>query len=568
MFPQTQLEKIIQKERILSSEKLKDILRKKPPKTALTDYLVEKKIISEEKLYQKIAHYFKIPFIKLKHRIIPKKILFLIPEPVAYAHNIIAFEKENKDLKIATLDPKDLQLFEFIKRKTNLNLRIFLTTPSEIKTVLKQYHKTLEVELAEISNNKRLKGKTLEEISQNISTVKLVNSLLEYAIFKGASDIHIEPTEKNVLIRFRIDGILRDIMTLDKRVLPGVIARIKVLANLKIDEHRLPQDGRFKISTEKYKVTFRVSIIPVFDGEKVALRLLQESEKFLTLEQLGFQPFARKIINQAIAKPHGIILVTGPTGCGKTTTLYTILNLLNKPGVNICTIEDPIEYRIPGINQSQVNPKIGFTFATGLRSLLRQDPDIIMVGEIRDNETADIAINAAMTGHLVLSTLHTNNAVTALPRLLDMNVPAFLIASTVNIVIAQRLVRKICPNCKEKYTLGLEEVKKISKDIDLTSLQENLKEKLPNYRISKHLTFFRGNGCRECDMEGYKGRTGIYEILKMNNEIRKLVHQQAGTEKLVQAAQKQKMITMREDGLLKAQKGITTLEEILRVTSE
>ena len=396
--------------------------------------------------------------------------------------------------------------------------------------------------------------------------------MLEYAIFEGASDIHIESLEKTVLIRYRVDGILRDVMDLPKSLQDGLVARIKILSNLKIDEHRLPQDGRFKIENKDYKISFRVSIIPVYDGEKVVMRLLDEGKKILTLEQLGLQPKVLDSVKADLSKPNGIILVTGPTGSGKTTTLYTMMDILNKPGVNISTIEDPIEYRMPRINQSQVNPKIGFTFAMGLRALLRQDPNIIMVGEIRDRETAGIAVNAAMTGHLVLSTLHTNDAPTALPRLLDMGIEPFLVSSTTNMIMAQRLVRKICQNCITSYTIKKEEAAQIEKDhgINIAEISQAMSQAKAVSKTEdfSSILFFKGKGCNKCGRNGYKGRIGIYEVLPMTEEIKNLVNTRADSNAIRAKARGQGMITMLEDGFLKAKAGVTTIEEILRVTKE
>ncbi len=360
-------------------------------------------------------------------------------------------------------------------------------------------------------------------------------------------------------------------MTLPKNVQSGIIARIKILSNLKVDEHRLPQDGRFKISSKEYKVSFRVSIIPIFDGEKIVMRLLNEKAQILNLEQLGFQPKSLAIVKRNIKKPHGMILVTGPTGSGKTTTLYTILNILNTPEVNISTVEDPVEYRMPRVNQSQINPKIGFTFANGLRALLRQDPDIIMVGEIRDEETAEIAVHSAMTGHLVLSTLHTNDAVTTLPRLADMGIPSFLIATTTNIIIAQRLVRKICPNCIQSYNLDKQTIEDLKKYLNVENLLKTLIEEKAIASAEKGLEsilFYRGKGCKKCNGTGYKGRIGIYEILEITEEVSKLILKKANPSEIKKQAEKQNMLSVIEDGFIKAKNGITTIEEVMRVTKE
>jgi type IV pilus assembly protein PilB len=360
-------------------------------------------------------------------------------------------------------------------------------------------------------------------------------------------------------------------MVLPKQIASGIVARIKVLSNLKLDEHRLPQDGRFKIQVQDDKLAFRVSILPIYDGEKVVMRLLHEGTKPLSLDQLGFLDEQRAIVEEAIKKPHGMILVTGPTGSGKTTTLYSVLGILNQPGVNISTVEDPIEYRVNGVNQSQVNPKVGFTFAAGLRALLRQDPNIIMVGEIRDQETAEIAINAAMTGHLVLSTLHTNDAPTTLPRLIDMGIPPFLVAYTANIIIAQRLVRKICTFCSKEYHLEKETITELGRMFDLKKVFPLLSKHAKLTAAEKHLekmTFFQGAGCRRCGDTGYKGRMGIYEILEVTDGLSKKITENADANQIKEFARESGMLTMLEDGLIKAKMGATTISEILRVTKE
>ncbi|MDD5072078.1 MAG: GspE/PulE family protein [Patescibacteria group bacterium] len=543
----------------------------------IENYLLEKKVITPLSLYESAAQFFNIPFVNLKGQTIRKDILFSIPEPIATTHDLIAFDGDDKEIKIATLNPNDLEIFEFIRKKTGLVPKIYLTTPDSIKENLKQYHKGLKAEFdyltkgAQKGENGKEKEGDLKKLAEDLPVVRIVDTLLEYAIFQEASDIHIEPEERDIIVRYRIDGILHNVMTLPKNVQSGIAARIKILSNLKVDEHRLPQDGRFKIASEEYKVSFRVSIIPTFDGEKIVMRLLNEKAQILNLEQLGFQPSSLEIIKNNIKKPHGMILVTGPTGSGKTTTLYTILNLLNTPEVNISTVEDPIEYRMPRVNQSQINPKIGFTFATGLRSILRQDPDIIMVGEIRDQETAEIAVHAAMTGHLVLSTLHTNDAVTTLPRLSDMGVPSFLIATTTNVIIAQRLVRKICPNCIQSYNLDKQAIEELNKFLNIGNLLKTLEEEKAIVSSKKGLEsilFYRGKGCKKCNNTGYKGRIGIYETLEITPEVAELILRKANAVEIKKQAEKQKMLTVIEDGFIKAKNGITTIEEIMRVTKE
>jgi type IV pilus assembly protein PilB len=375
-------------------------------------------------------------------------------------------------------------------------------------------------------------------------------------------------------VRYRIDGILHDAMSLPKQTLPGIIARIKVLSNLKLDEHRLPQDGRFKIEKEDYKISFRVSVLPVFDGEKVVMRLLDESAKGLTLEKMGLWGRALEIVHKEIKRPNGMILVTGPTGSGKTTTLYTIMDIINTPEVNISTVEDPVEYRMPRINQTQVNSKIGMTFAAALRSLLRQDPDILMVGEIRDKETLEIAIHSAMTGHLVLSTLHTNSAAGALPRMLDMGAEPFLVASTTNVIVAQRLVRKICSECRMEYSLSEKEIKILSANFKMDEIlefmknTEVLKGKIKTSDKLSSIKFFKAKGCEQCNHEGYHGRVGIYEVLEVDPDIQKLITERTSADGIEKRAKEKEMVTMIEDGFVKAAQGVTTIEEILRVTKE
>lgn len=538
---------------------------------SLVDVLVSDGLVDENALYEKYATYLEIPFISLKNKEIKKEVLALIPGPVAGTHQVIAFEQNTNKLSLAMTDPTDIQTIEFLHRKTGLEPIIFLTTPTELKEALRRYHAELEDDLRVIQegNEESAAGGDLKKAAQELPVINIVNSVLEHAVYEGASDIHIEPAEKEVVIRYRIDGILKPIMTLPKNIQNGITARIKILSNLKLDEHMIPQDGRFKIQVQDERLAFRVSVLPVYDGEKIVMRLLHEGAKPLTLDQLGFLDKERAIVESAIKKPHGMILVTGPTGSGKTTTLYTILGILNQPGVNISTVEDPIEYRMAGVNQSQINPKVGFTFAGGLRALLRQDPNIIMVGEIRDQETAEIAINAAMTGHLVLSTLHTNDAPTALPRLIDMGVPPFLVAFTANIIVAQRLVRKICPHCKKEYALDKTAQAELAKVFDTKKLnalfKENIKEK--NKKLGD-MVFYKGAGCSRCGDTGYKGRLGIYEILEINEALTKKINERDTADDIKEFARNNGMLTMLEDGLIKARMGATTISEILRVTKE
>jgi len=581
MFNDKQLTKILKNTKVFAPAEIKKFTDEADKKNIpLEAYLFEKRLVSEDSLYESAASIYKMPFVRLSNKPIRKDVLFLIPEPLARHYQLIAYDTEgDKIIKIVTTDPENLQAFEFVQKKTNKKLDISLTTPGEYQELMKQYHKTLQAEFKDITGKTEIKetintngdSKDLKELAEDLPVVRVVDTILEYAIFEGASDIHIEPEEQELNVRYRVDGVLKNVMSLPKSIQPGVIARIKVLSNLKLDEHRMPQDGRFKIQTTEYKVAFRVSILPIFDGEKAVLRLLDEGAQILTLPQLGMQPKPLEILKKNIAKPHGMILVTGPTGSGKTTTLYTILGVLNKPGVNISTIEDPIEYKMTHVNQSQVNPKIGYTFAMGLRALLRQDPNIIMVGEIRDNETAEIAVNAAMTGHLLLSTLHTNDAVTAIPRLFDMSIPPFLVASTTNMVMAQRLVRKICPHCIVSYPLEKEVLEQLRVQFDLEKILDTL---IKTGSVSKDtktfdkILFYRGKGCKQCSDEGYKGRIGIYEVLDSTKEVNEAILRKASREELIKISRDQGMMTMLEDGFLKAKAGITSIEEVLRVTQE
>lgn len=570
------LQQILEEKYNIKPKDLKKyILDAKKIKKSLEQYLIDENIIDEVETYTQAAKKMKVPFITLKGKEIKKDILNLVPPPLAQAHKIVAFSATKEEMDIAMLDPTDIQTIEFIQRKTGLRPKVYLTTPEDIKDSLRRYHADLSQDLVieRLNEDQKEDGsKDLKKAAEELPVVNIVNTVLEHAVFEGASDIHIEPQEKEVSVRYRIDGVLKNVMTLPKTIQNGIIARIKILSNLKIDEHMLPQDGRFKIKIQDEKLSFRVSIIPVYDGEKIVMRLLHEGQKPLSLDQLGFLPGPKKIVESAIGRPHGMILVTGPTGSGKTTTLYSVLGILNKPKVNISTIEDPIEYHVKGINQSQINTRAGFTFASGLRSFLRQDPDIIMVGEIRDKETAEIAIHAAMTGHLVLSTLHTNDAPTTLPRLIDMDIPPFLVAFTANIIIAQRLVRKICEHCKKEFFLEKEAIAELEKTFGTKKIIELFKSqniKLKSEEASlQTIIFFRGEGCRRCSDRGYKGRIGIYEVLEIDTGLITKINSKATAEEIGNYARENGMITMMQDGLIKAKQGITTIEEVLRVTRE
>ncbi|MFA6096783.1 MAG: ATPase, T2SS/T4P/T4SS family [Candidatus Paceibacterota bacterium] len=563
--------------------------------TSLEDVVLKKNLVTEEQLNKLKAYILGIPYVDLKKSEVDPDILKIIPEQVARQYNAVAFDKQGNQLKVAMTDPNDLQFLDFISKKTSYEIIPCLTDSESIKKALKLFQKSLKAEFGALVQEVGIKegaegeplvikaegeaegeGIDLKKAAEDLPVVKIVDTLLKHAILQGASDIHIEPEENDLVVRYRIDGVLHDAMTLPKMAFAGIAARIKVLSNLKIDEHRLPQDGRFKVETSDYRVAFRVSIIPVFDGEKIVMRLLDESsDRVLTLEQMGFRKRDFEVVKRGVEKPNGMILVVGPTGSGKTTTLYTILGMLNTPDVNISTLEDPIEYRMARVNQSQINAKINFTFAAGLRSLLRQDPDIIMVGEIRDRETAELAVHAALTGHLVLSTLHTSSAAGTLPRLTDMGVESFMLASTANIIASQRLVRRVCQDCKGEFNIDNETYESYSKSFDTDQIAELLKkEKIVSgsFKNNKDLwlsiKFQKGKGCNKCRNEGYRGRAGIYEVLEITEKITKLINTNATSDDIENESRKEGMTTMMEDGLIKAVMGVTTIEEVMRVTTE
>ena len=480
-------------------------------------------------------------------------------------------------------DPEDIQTKEFIQKKTGLVIKPFIIGKTSLDFGLSKYHSSLEKEIKHlftpsgphITDTAKPEGESaddgLKKMAEEIPVIRVVDTLLEYAVFEKASDIHIEPQENSVVVRYRIDGVLHDVMTLPKVIQAAIVARIKVLSNLKIDEHRLPQDGRFKIDKDGYKFSLRVSTIPIFDGEKVVIRLLDESAKAQSLEDLGFETDALETIKRNIKKPHGMLLVTGPTGSGKSTTLYTVLSLLNTKSVNISTIEDPVEYRIAGTNQMQINPKIGLTFDIGLRALLRQDPNIIMIGEIRDKETAEEAVHAAMTGHVVFSTLHTNTAAGALPRLLDIGVEPYLIASTINAVLAQRLVRAICKDCQKELMLDDAAIESLSKQFHMEKLIPiMIREGTVSAKTKslKEVKFYKGEGCDKCGHSGYKGRLGIHEILEVSAEVAQMIMEHKAASDIQGQGEKEGMVLLWEDGFIKAAKGITTIDEIVRVSKE
>ena len=575
------LKKSILSSNLISKNDLEDLIKlAQEKKQKLSDVLLSSGKISEADLRRMEAFVLGIPYVSLEKEKIDISILSLIPEPVARNYNIIAYKKTDTTLEVAMLDADDLPVIDFIKKKSGLKILPRLSDSASIKSALVQYRKSLQAEFTNIINKEskslvlakedgvEKSEKELKEMADDLPIIKIVDSIIFHAILQGVSDIHIEPAENELIVRYRIDGLLHDAMILDKNAASGIIARIKVLSNLKLDEKRLPQDGRFKIDQNGDKVSFRVSTLPIFYGEKIVIRILKETSHGFSIEGLGFHGEALERIHEALKQRIGMLLATGPTGSGKTTTLYTMLDILNKPEVNISTVEDPIEYQMPRVNQTQVKPEIGMTFANGLRSLLRQDPDIVMVGEIRDGETASLAVNASLTGHLVLSTIHTNSAAGAIPRLIDMGVLPFLIVSTVKTIIAQRLVRKLVAS-KEKYFLSDAEITNLGKVIDLDRMLgflqlENIVDKKMTW---KEIPFYKAVKNDE-SADGYQGRVGIHEVLKVTNSIKELISKGASADEIEKQAKSEGMMTILEDGVFQAALGMTTIEEVFRVVSE
>jgi len=529
------------------------------------DILISRGFITEDYVLQLFSEYFKTPVIKLRGRLIKKSILSMLPEEVARMRRAVVFDQDkNGIVYVAMEDPGDLETINFIEKYLNTPIKVFLTTDKDLNYVYSLYGKEVVEDFRQlieenIKATARLKMIGEKEVAEELPIINIVDGILAYAISLNASDIHIEILKDAVMVRFRIDGVLHEMMRIPKEVQPAIVARIKLLAGLKIDEHRKPQDGRMRYETLGEAMDIRVAIMPTFYGEKIEMRLLKATAKPMSLKELGMLDDTAKLIEESIKKTYGMLLVTGPTGSGKTTTLYSILNILNRPDVNIVTIEDPIEYDIRYVNQTQINPQAGITFATGLRSILRQDPNIIMIGEIRDEETAEIAVHSALTGHLVLSSLHTNDAPTAVPRLIDMKIPPFLVSAVLNTVIAQRLVRRVCRDCIESYETTPE-------------FREAFKAQLKgteNENIEVPKVLYRGAGCQICNYTGYRGQLAIFEVLNLDEDMRRMITRpDFELDSLRKIARERGMITMLEDGFHKSQLGLTTLEEVLRVIRE
>lgn len=558
----------------------------------IQEMVLDRQLTDEKSLIQAYAAYSQIEYLEIDPREVSLDILNKIPERVARQYNAVVYKlDEDGVIYLAMEDPDDIQAVNFLQKQLGENLKIGIATKDNIASVLENYRGDVNKELAEAIDVQRvdeepsLENVDAEDVSENSPVAQTVNLLLEYAIRSNASDIHIEPREDYVQIRYRVDGILKEVNRLPRNVSAALISRIKILANLKIDERRVPQDGRFKIKVAGRQFALRVSTLPIADGEKIAMRVLNESTSSLTLEELGFWGQSLDKMKLALSNPDGMVLITGPTGSGKSTTLFSVLTMLNSPDVNISTIEDPVEYKIKGVNQTQTNPKAGMTFANGLRSLLRQDPNVIMVGEIRDSETASLAIQAALTGHLVFSTLHTNDAATTLPRLLDMGSEPFLIASTVKAIVGQRLMRKLNVKTRKSITPSDQELSSIKEMLGLDSPEKfrqihELEIKAKELGLggdsplstseTEILTIWKAdeNDNSGDSQNGYKGRIGVYEVLEITDNTRKLIMGNGTSEQINDKSIEEGMITMQIDGIIKALRGITTFEEVTRITRE
>jgi len=563
---------IVDKEKALSLEfEIKQSGRKEE------DVIMETGLVPETVLFGLKSENLKIPLKEVAVEQVPLKTLELIPEETAKYYQMIPLEKAEKYLEIGMIYPEDLKAQEalkFLARQGKFNYKVFLITPNTFKNLLKQYRtlkrevglalEELETELKEEGiKTKSQTAAEFERMAEEAPITKIVAVVLRYAVEGSASDIHIEPTREKLRVRFRFLGDLHSSIFLPLTILPAVVARIKILSNLKIDETRVPQDGRFSTQINGKSIDFRVSIFPTTLGEKVAIRVLDPATGLKSFEDLGLEERNLKVVKEGISKPYGLILATGPTGCGKTTTLYAILQILNKEEVNIVSIEDPVEYFIEGINQSQVKPEIGYDFANGLRHILRQDPDIIMVGEIRDEETANLVIHAALTGHIVLSTLHTSNALGVIPRLIDMGIKPYLLPSVLQLAMAQRLVRKLCDSCKKKIKPTPEIKNLILKEID--GLPPAIKKDI---KLPASFEIFAPQGCQKCGSTGYSGRIAVFEILSMTDSLAEIILKEPSEVSILEETKRQGMITMKQDGILKVLRGVTTIEEILRVAEE
>ncbi len=551
------------KKNVITPEQLAEALKsKKYNDEELIQILVYRGFANVNDIYTYLAEFLNLPFIELRDYIVELDVLELIPKELAFRYKVLPIFKIENSLTVAMVDPGDIQVMDVLRRETGLEIEAAISREADIQGALANYYgdsKGMDTSFDEVIQDMKSEGpkedtsaERLKKLSAETPVVKLVNLIISQAILEHASDIHIEPEEKSLQVRYRVDGVLHESLSPPKQLQPAIISRVKILADLDIAESRIPQDGRFQVSLNGREIDFRVSTLPTVNGENVVLRILDKSGLMLSLNDLGLEQNSFARLKEMISSSYGVMLVSGPTGSGKTTTLYSVLHSLNKPDKKIVTVEDPVEYRLKGIRQSQVNVKAGLTFAAGLRSILRQDPDIIMVGEIRDTETARIAIESALTGHLVLSTIHTNDAPGGLTRLTEMGIEPFLSASATIGIVAQRLVRRLCENCKKAYKPN---------DSLLSQLE------LPESTDVKNIEFCQPEGCSHCKDNGYKGRLGIYEVLQIDESIRKLTLKHASTDEIKRMAIQNGMRNLRQDGLLKAMQGVTSIEEVFRITN-
>ena len=557
-LPEETLKQLLVDEKIITPDVFEQaVVHARETDSTIEQALREQDIIPDGQLGEIVARYYKLPFVMVNKLTIPEEVLNIIPEDTARQFKVIAYERSDTAVKLAISDPTHLLVPNLVSQKTGLTVELAYATDWDIENSLTNYSTNFQDVFEKLLNEE---SKVVTTIVNDPPVKKMVEVIVEAAYKEKASDIHIEPQESDFIVRFRIDGLLLDIVVLPKRIHERVVTRIKVLSNLRTDQHFAAQDGKFKVEFPEHRLDLRVSILPVADGEKVVMRLLSSQAKAFSLTDLGFSDVDLQKLRDASKRSFGMILVTGPTGSGKTTTIYSVLKTINTREHNLTSIEDPIEYQIKGANQVQVNEKTNLTFANGLRSLLRQDPDYIFVGEIRDSETASIAINAALTGHLVFSTLHTNSAAASLPRLFDMKVEPFLVASTVNLIIAQRLVRRICPHCRISETVT-------EQDLEKYFTPETIAHHYIPVGKKKEIRLYKGAGCRVCHGSGYLGRIGIYEVLSMSKAIRDLTSNKADADTIYAKALEEGMISMFDDGVTKIARGMTTIEELLRVTT-
>ncbi len=577
-----QLLQILQSKQVIDAnkaEEIKKLILKN--KEELSSFLISQKIVEEEKLTEIKAELYNLSYYSLIEDEVAESVLNFLPEEISKTYKIVCFERAKGVIKIGMVEPnlKAMEAVNFLATEEKLKVQYYLISPFSFKKIFKQYQRIEEEISSALEVKAQEEGEDLIAVhsddsadlsSEDINSApvsRIVSVIIRHAVEARASDIHIEPYTKESRVRYRIDGILHTSLTLPKSIHPAIIARIKVLAKLKLDETRVPQDGRIRLVVNNREVDFRISTLPLANKEKVVMRILDTVKGAPALEDLGFNKLALKRINDGIKKTSGILLVTGPTGSGKTTTLYAVLDILNQEGVNISTLEDPIEYEMKGINQSQVKPKIGFTFANGLRSLLRQDPDIIMVGEVRDEETAELSIHASLTGHLVLSTLHTNDALGAIFRLVDMKIERFLLASTLKTVVAQRLARRLCEHCKEETKLSEDAIRDMAEELKILPV-EVIKTELPDFNGVEDLgkyKLYKAAGCNRCEDTGYSSRIAISEVLDINEDLQEIINSEDKEFNLEEIRKTESFITIKQDGIIKALQGITTMEEVLRV---